>query len=362
MTAIKNKEQYSKEKLEEILKNYPKNSDEYKSAYQKIWYHEHKSLKKEQAAKRYIENKEEYLNRNKKWRKSNKEHIAEHAKEYREKNLEEITIKAKIKYDKLKNDPEFLRKRKESNERYKDRHNKTGAEYRKNNKEKIKEKDLRWYNERGGKKKTKINYIKNKEHYNKIKKEKRTILINTFYHILGNKCAFCKKTDPVVFTIDHIKNDGQEERKKIHGTEALARCLKKRGWPENYIKERYQILCYNCNYSKNRREYLNKPISELTKKELKELNLLKSGYKFFGKCEMCKEDNLKYLTIDHRNCNGNLKRKIDKEPGGIQLLRRFELAGWPESLRLEYRFLCYNCNCGRQRIRSILAMPPQRQP
>jgi hypothetical protein len=353
----KDMNQYSDEELEKILRNNPKSSKEYKSAYQKIWYKENKLKKKEQAAKRYQENTEEYLARNKIWSDNNKEYVKEIKKEYRIKNAETIKVKNKIKYEKTKDDPEKKRKGEEYREKTKEQSKKRGKEYRKNNKDKIKIKDQRWYNERGGKKKTKKNYIKNKDRYQRLEKERRKRYIDKLYDILGNKCAFCKKTDPILFTIDHIHNDGKEERKILHGSNGLAIHLNRLGWPEEYIKERYQILCYNCNYSKNRREYLNKLESDMTKKELKEFHLWQDAYKFFGRCEICKETSLKYLTVDHRNNNGNLRRKIEKEPGGAQLLRRFELMGWPESLRLEYRLLCYNCNCGRQRLRPILAMP-----
>lgn len=348
------------EEQEEIMRNNPTNSKEYKNAYQKIWYINNKQKKKEQAAKRYRENTEVYLARNKKWAEKNKEKIKEISKEYREVNKEKIREHGKEYRERTKDHIKERAKiyREENKEKMRER----AKRYREENREKIKIKDQRWYSERGGKTKIKKYFVEHQEYLKLRAKERHQTNMKIFYDILGNKCAFCGKTDPIVFTIDHINNDGKEERKTLGGTQILAIHLKKMGWPEDYIKSRYQILCYNCNYSKTRRDYLVAPPESLTDKKRKELRLWQEAYKFFGNCEICGESNLKYLTIDHRNGNGNFKRKVENEPGGTQLIRKFEIDGWPESLREEYRILCYNCNCGRQRLRPVYALPAATQP
>jgi len=64
----------------------------------------------------------------------------------------------------------------------------------------------------------------------------------------GGKCTCCGETTLEFLTIDHINNDGAEDRrqngKKSGGK--LYRWLIKNNFP----KEEYQLLCYNCNCAK----------------------------------------------------------------------------------------------------------------
>ena len=72
-----------------------------------------------------------------------------------------------------------------------------------------------------------------------------------FEHYGGMKCSCrgCDVTAPSILTIDHIKNNGAEERDRIgKGNRAKAlgihfyRWLRKNGYPEGY-----RVLCMNCN-------------------------------------------------------------------------------------------------------------------
>ena len=68
----------------------------------------------------------------------------------------------------------------------------------------------------------------------------------------GGHCLHCGERDPIVLTIDHIFNDGHIDKKNgIQGGFKIYQKLKREGWP----KDRYQLLCFNCNYRKehNRR-------------------------------------------------------------------------------------------------------------
>lgn len=66
----------------------------------------------------------------------------------------------------------------------------------------------------------------------------------------GGKCLDCGETDPIVLVLDHINDDANIE-KELYGLNArgghkhYAR-LKKEGWP----KDRFQLLCANCNLRK----------------------------------------------------------------------------------------------------------------
>lgn len=62
----------------------------------------------------------------------------------------------------------------------------------------------------------------------------------------GGHCLICGEIDPAVLTIDHIFDDGAEERKIRYSGASFYRFLKKQGFP----KDRYQLLCMNCNFRK----------------------------------------------------------------------------------------------------------------
>jgi hypothetical protein len=65
----------------------------------------------------------------------------------------------------------------------------------------------------------------------------------------GSACVCCGETTVEFLTIDHIHDDGAEERreKKLF-SEKFYRYLKREGYP----KDRYQLLCMNCNFAKGK--------------------------------------------------------------------------------------------------------------
>ena len=62
----------------------------------------------------------------------------------------------------------------------------------------------------------------------------------------GGKCKKCGEDNPYFLTIDHIFNDGNIERKQMNH-QTLWRKLVRLNFP----KEHHQLLCFNCNCSKN---------------------------------------------------------------------------------------------------------------
>lgn len=76
-----------------------------------------------------------------------------------------------------------------------------------------------------------------KRTYSKVKRE--------VFDAYGNRCACCDETEPAFLTIDHIMNDGALHR-KIIGRNNVYFSIRKQGFP----KDRYQILCMNCNFGK----------------------------------------------------------------------------------------------------------------
>lgn len=70
----------------------------------------------------------------------------------------------------------------------------------------------------------------------------RTTLIAAY----GGCCACCGEDIYEFLAIDHINNDGAEERRELHQTSILNRLY--RELPS--LDARYQILCHNCNVAK----------------------------------------------------------------------------------------------------------------
>lgn len=64
----------------------------------------------------------------------------------------------------------------------------------------------------------------------------------------GGVCTCCGISEPVFLTIDHIHNDGAAHRRELtkSGKKDIYRVLKAEGYP----KDRFQLLCYNCNCAK----------------------------------------------------------------------------------------------------------------
>lgn len=62
----------------------------------------------------------------------------------------------------------------------------------------------------------------------------------------GGRCACCGEERPEFLTIDHIHGGGKKHQRESGGTKAILRELKRMGWP----KDRFQLLCYNCNCAK----------------------------------------------------------------------------------------------------------------
>jgi hypothetical protein len=63
----------------------------------------------------------------------------------------------------------------------------------------------------------------------------------------GGLCACCGETDFAFLTIDHIHNDGGEDRRRVRASgNAFYRRL-----VDAPKRDDLQVLCFNCNYAKN---------------------------------------------------------------------------------------------------------------
>ena len=98
------------------------------------------------------------------------------------------------------------------------------------------------------KKRSQQKYIQNKDAIRKRQKEYEQETKLKIIKAYGGKCACCGETTQEFLTIDHINNDGAIIRKNTkQGTGCkIYRWLIK----NNYPKDNYQLLCFNCNMAK----------------------------------------------------------------------------------------------------------------
>ena len=64
---------------------------------------------------------------------------------------------------------------------------------------------------------------------------------------LGEKCIQCGFADWRALQIDHVKNNGAEERKELHYKRFYKKILE---MTQTELQENYQLLCANCNWIK----------------------------------------------------------------------------------------------------------------
>ena len=159
---------------------------------------------KKRKAQWYKKNREKSLSRVKLWRQNNLERSKRNHKEWIKKNPEKA--KERCKKWRFKNKSHL---------------NESQLEWRKKNPERFK--------------------LLTQRHRARFKKE-------TLSHYCEGqiKCACCGEKDIRFLCIDHVHNNGKEERKTLGSGRPFYRHLKKQGFPQNG----YQVFCYNCNMGK----------------------------------------------------------------------------------------------------------------
>ena len=96
----------------------------------------------------------------------------------------------------------------------------------------------------------KNHYMKNREDIiekNKLNHIKKRKIVLQFYGGTPPRCACCGESQYEFLTLDHINNDGAEQRKSTNqwgGSNAYGWLIK------NNFPDGFQILCWNCNCSK----------------------------------------------------------------------------------------------------------------
>ena len=68
---------------------------------------------------------------------------------------------------------------------------------------------------------------------------------------LGGACVFCGEQDFHVLDVDHIKSDGYIVKREGKSKSIVSRIKSETGI-ENVDRNRYQLLCKNCNWRKEK--------------------------------------------------------------------------------------------------------------
>lgn len=105
--------------------------------------------------------------------------------------------------------------------------------------------------------KNRVHIVAKATEWNKANPEKRRKNALNYYYRLqdavilaygGYRCSWCGIDDPICLSIDHVNNDGAEQRKRLKKAGAsLYKWLSDEGFPPGYA-----VLCMNCNHGKLR--------------------------------------------------------------------------------------------------------------
>jgi hypothetical protein len=87
-------------------------------------------------------------------------------------------------------------------------------------------------------------YKANKAEFNAKITASRRRLKSRIFAAMGGKCVCCGETEPMFLTLDHVQNDGYLVRK------VARHLIYRRAELEGLPKDRYQVLCWNCNAAK----------------------------------------------------------------------------------------------------------------
>lgn len=172
-------------------------------------------------------------------------------------------------------------------------------------------------------------YYQQSPDYNKKQLGRHHMRRSAIIFHYGNQCKQCGEDDYTKLSIDNINGGGSQHRREI--TTNIVDYL----YNNLVDKDSYQVLCYNCNCSKN-----------VLYKDKYGLRDKKKVMEHYGnECYECREDRIERLTIDHKNNNGAEQRKHLKCFTGSRMYRWIIKNEYPQDLGLQV--LCYNCNCSK---------------
>lgn len=150
---------------------------------------------------------------------------------------------------------ELVRKRnREAAQRYRDRdperHRRRMKEWRAANRERSREHSREWRNRKLAAASPEEEARIRQAERDKTKRNQDRVRREVFEAYGGFVCACCGETQPLFLSIDHINNDGAQERRSgKYGSSGSAFYLWLR---KNAFPAGYQVLCMNCQVGKHR--------------------------------------------------------------------------------------------------------------
>ena len=152
--------------------------------------------------------------------------------------------------------PEELvrKKNREAARRYREkdpeRQRRRMREWRAANREKAREQSREWRNRKLAKASPEEEERIRQAERDKTKRNQDRVRREVFDAYGGFVCACCGETEPKFLSIDHINNNGAEQRRnRDYGSSGTAFYLWLR---KNAFPEGYQVLCMNCQVGKHR--------------------------------------------------------------------------------------------------------------
>jgi len=138
------------------------------------------------------------------------------------------------------------------------------------------------------------------------------------------------------FTLQNTGNEYILKQKRILKMKKIcSKCREEKDFTNP--KENYCKSCkkeYNAKWRKENREYHNARVKKWTQ-DRRRLVIEHYG----AKCVCCGESNYAFLTLDHKNNDGNIERKLYKNQNA-SIMARVIKDNFPDT----YQILCYNCN------------------
>jgi hypothetical protein len=158
-------------------------------------------------------------------------------------------------------------------------------------------------------------------------------------------CKACDETKPIA---EFNVSQGREGYRR-HECKSCESLRKKSWYRTNYDEARARKNAAakahhhrKCKLDPERRKKLAKYANVCRAKAKHEAFMRYGGYK----CACCGETELKFLTLDHVNNDGYMRKKYGKEPrGAAQLYGWLRKMGYPDG----FQILCMNCNFGKAR-------------
>ena len=186
------------------------------------------------------------------------------------------------------------------------------------------------------KEKSQKSYLKRRDHQlNKMHDRIVNLRLETLYWYSYGimRCSECGEKNIEFLAIDHINNDGSEDRLQHRGN--LIEYLWKARFPEGY-----QVLCHNCNALKQFETYSRKTPSAAYHRyhDRLKIAMVKKYSGGSSRCVCCGEERLRCLTFHHVHGGGtkHVKSLKNKSLPGFLYKNSPPLS--------DFSVLCFNCN------------------